>query len=103
MPSDIRSIAGLLSFIYKIKKGTALTIPYSGEPERPRRSNYPAMVALSAKKHLLASVRVQSSYLCLLILYTFFRKNPLVILKKFLSESSVGSKHTTLNSECQLK
>ena len=62
-PSDICSMACLLDFIYK--KGTALTIPYSGEPERPRRSNYPFNVASSAKKHLLASVKVQSSYPCL--------------------------------------
>ena len=61
-----------VSLILYIKKGTALTIPYSGEPERPRRSNYPFNVASSAKKHLLASVKVQSSYPCLHILYTFF-------------------------------
>ena len=61
-----------VSLILYIKKGTALTIPYSGEPERPRRSNYPFNVASSAKKHLLASVKVQSSYLYLHILYTFF-------------------------------
>ena len=30
-----------VSLVLYIKKGTALIIPYSGEPERPRRSNYP--------------------------------------------------------------
>ena len=71
-----------VSLILYIKKGTALTIPYSGEPERPRRSNYPFNVASSAKKHLLASVKVQSSYLCLHILYTLFWKNLQVIFIK---------------------
>ena len=43
-----------------MKKGTALTIPYSGEPERPRRSNYPFIGGLVDPKTLvLASVKDQ--------------------------------------------
>lgn len=43
-----------------MKKGTVLTIPYSGKPERPRRSNYPFIGGLVDPKTLvLASVKDQ--------------------------------------------
>ena len=43
------------------KKGMALTIPYSGEPERPRWSNYPFNGGFVSSKYLLTGVKVQSS------------------------------------------
>ena len=36
-----------------------LTIPYSGKPERPRRSNDPFIGGLVDQKHLLVSVKKQ--------------------------------------------
>ena len=42
-----------------------------------------SIVTSSVKKHLLASAKVQPSYLYLLILYIFFRKNSLVIFTKY--------------------
>lgn len=42
------------SLVLYIKKGTALTIPYSGEPERPRRSNYPFNGGFVSQKTLFS-------------------------------------------------
>ena len=44
------SFRSILSITYSpwlviYKKGMALTIPYSGKPERPRRLNYPFTVS----------------------------------------------------------
>ena len=56
--------------MYILKKGTALTIPYSGEPERPRRSNYPFIGGLVDQKTLINKCEraVQSNLLIYIIL-----------------------------------
>lgn len=49
----------------------ALTIPYSGYPEKPCRSNYPFMRDLVGQKYLYMSKRILTEvFEPLLILYT---------------------------------
>ena len=89
----------LLNFIEK--KGTALTIPYSGYQRDLVGQIILSMVASSAKKHLLSSVQMQSLYFCLHILYTFFIKNLLVKLTKYshiFPVKYVGSYHINIIS-----
>ena len=74
-----------VSLIIYIKKGTALTIPYSGEPERPRRSNYPFNGGFVSQKTLVKiSVKVQFSYpLLTYIIHDFQKKSTGNIYKIF--------------------
>ena len=53
------SFRSILSITYSpwlviYKKGMALTIPYSGKPERPRRANYPFNGGLVDQKTLVS-------------------------------------------------
>lgn len=59
-----------------------LTIPYSGKPERPRRSNDPFIGGLVDQKHLLVSVKKQIKISATFIILNF-KKNLLKINKKY--------------------
>lgn len=74
MLSDIRSMSRLLNFIEK--KGTALTIPYSGKPERPRRSNYPFNGGFVSQKTLVIKcANAVFVFLLTYIIHIFYKKS----------------------------
>ena len=70
------SLNGLVSLVLYIKKGTALTIPYSGEPERPRRSNYPFNGGFVSQKTLISKCE-STAFISLLtyIIHDFQKKS----------------------------
>ena len=74
------SFRSILSITYSpwlviYKKGMALTIPYSGKPERPRRLNYPFISGLVDPKHLFISVKEQFIFTFIYIILIFFEKS----------------------------
>lgn len=78
------SFRSILSITYSpwlviYKKGMALTIPYSGKPERPRRSNYRFISGLVDPKTLV--------YKCERAIYISFIYIILIFLKKSTSKS----------------
>lgn len=73
-----------VSLIIYIKKGTALTIPYSGEPERPRRSNYPFNGGFVSQKTLVSKCEsVIFISLLTYIIHIFLKKSTGNIYKMF--------------------
>ena len=73
-----------VSLILYIKKGTALTIPYSGKPERPRRSNYPFNGGFVSQKTLVSKCE-SAVFISLLtyIIHIFQKKSTGNIYKIF--------------------
>ena len=83
------SFRSILSITYSpwlviYKKGMALTIPYSGEPERPRRSNYPFNGGFVSQKTLVSKCE-SAVFISLLtyIIHDFQKKSTGNIYKIF--------------------
>lgn len=69
----------------------ALTIPYSGSPERPRRSNYPLNGGFVSQKTLIRKCkRVTQIYLLTYSIHNFLKKSTgnLYKIKKKLQNKS---------------
>lgn len=89
----------LLNFIEK--KGTALTIPYSGKPERPRRSNYPFNGGFVSQKTLVIKcANAVFVFLLTYIIHIFFKKSTGKITKysHIFPVKYVGSYHINIIS-----